>query len=146
MKPISLRSLSLLSIGLALSVSAARADDPARTPTPAPAAALQAAPAQHERAARIQARMRARILSRLTGKLSLNADQQARLIAILGSAQQQAAEVRGNLPLTQGDALARLKEIRAASRGQIRAILTPDQQARFDALRPHGGLPPAAAR
>jgi len=65
-------------------------------------------------------------LSDLTQKLQLTSDQQKQLGVILDNtrAQMQANDQKRG-------------EIRMATRAQIRAILTPEQQTKFDEMGPH---------
>jgi hypothetical protein len=142
MKTSSLLSLSLISAGLALSVAAARADDSSSPPVPPPAPASPDTtpaegtppPAGHHR------RMRpAFVLGELTEKLSLTPDQQKTVGAIIADGDGQLKALREDASVPNEDKRAKAQAIISATRGQIRAALTPAQQAIFDTLPTHGG-------
>lgn len=154
MKPSFVLSLSLLSATLALTSSSLRADD---TPPP-PAAPMepQVSPADgtvtppppgHHR------RMRpAFVLADLTEKLSLTADEQKTVGGFISSSEGDLRALRGDDSLSKDDKRAKMREIVASTRQQIRSALTPDQQKLFDALprsergeRPAAPPPPAPA-
>jgi hypothetical protein len=155
MKTSSLFSVSLLSAGLALSLSPARADDPSSPPVPPPAPADNTPPADstppadntpppagHHR------RMHpAFVLGELTEKLSLTPDQQKAVGAIIADTDGQLKALREDDTIANEDKRAKAQAIISAARGQIRAALTPAQQAIFDTLPTrgergqHGGKP-----
>jgi hypothetical protein len=147
MKKNSLFSLGLLSMGLVLSATASRADDSATPPTP-PSTALVQQPASDDAApaapAQRQRRVRNFMLAKLTTKLSLTAEEQTAIGATLSTAQAQVQTLRGDDTMTLGDFRTQVRAIRAAARTQIRADLTPSQQAIFDTLPQHGNAPKAA--
>lgn len=141
MKP-SLVSIAALSIGLAYAASPARADDPSQPPVPpstppasqtSPAEGPEGPPRHH---------MRGYVLADLTEKLGLTADQQKTVGAIIADGRSQAKELRGDDTLAPEDRKAKMREIAKATREQIRAVLTPDQQKIFDALPVRGDRPP----
>jgi HlyD family secretion protein len=76
------------------------------------------------------------IRDRLVKDLSLTEEQQRRLDPILQESRQQMAGLRD---LPEGERPAKAQKIREASRQQIREILTPAQQARYDEMSPAGG-------
>jgi hypothetical protein len=144
MKPSSLFSISVLSAGVALSLASARADDPSNPPVPPPAPASPDTtpgegtptppPGQHHR------RMRpAFVLGELTEKLSLTADQQKTVGAIIADSDGQLKTLRQDDSISNEDKRAKAQAIISAARGQIRAALTPAQQAIFDTLPTRGG-------
>lgn len=138
-------SLSLLSIGLALSAASLLADDTPSTPPPTPPANPPASPGDgsqptpppepHHR------RMRGYVLADLTAKLGLTADQQKAIGAIIENTRSQGKAVRDDDTLSKDDRRAKMMEIMKAAHDQIRAALTPDQQATFDAMPGPGGRP-----
>jgi hypothetical protein len=149
MKPSSLFSAALLSAGIALSLASARADDPSNPPVPPPPATPDNPPADntqppppHHR------RMRAAfVLGELTEKLSLTPDQQKMVGAIIVDNDKQLKALREDDSIPNEDKRAKAQAILSATRGQIRAALTPAQQAIFDTLPTrgergqHGGKP-----
>lgn len=147
MKNNSAFTLGLLSIGLVLSAAVSRADDSATPPAP-PSTALVQQPAGDDAApaapARRQKRVRNFMLAKLTTKLSLTADEQTAIGAILSTAQAQVQTLRGDDTMTLGEFRTQVRAIRANARAQIRADLTPAQQAIFDTLPQNGKAPKAA--
>jgi HlyD family secretion protein len=77
------------------------------------------------------------IRERLVKQLALTPQQQAKLDPILQESRQQMMGLR---ELPEGERRAKAQKIREASRVQIRALLTPEQQAKYDEMSP-----PAAA-
>ena len=73
------------------------------------------------------------IRERLVKQLSLTADQQAKLDPIL---QESRGQMMGLRELPEGERRAKAQKIREASRVQIRALLTPEQQAKYDEMSP----------
>jgi hypothetical protein len=141
MKSPSFLPLALLSAGLALSLAQARADDSSAPPVPPPPPPNQATspadgatpPPQHHR------RMHpAFVLGELTAKLSLTTDQQKTVGAIIADTDGQLKALREDDSVAREDKRAKMKAIVETARGQIRAALTPAQQAIFDAM-PRGG-------
>lgn len=150
MKPSSLLSLSLISAGLVLCLASARADDPSNPPVPPPAPAspdttpadgTQTPPPEHRRHMHP-----AFVLGELTEKLTLTADQQKAVGAIIADNDGQLKALRSDDSIAREDKRAKMKTIIETSRGQIRAALTPAQQQIFDAMPTHGerGGKPAA--
>lgn len=148
MKPASALSLALLSAGLALCLGQARADDPSSPPAPPPAAPgsdngpsdVGPPPPPHHR------HPRGFVLGELTAKLSLTPAQQKTVGGILSSSESQMKALRGDDTLSQDDRRAKMRQIGESTRAQIRAALTPAQQAIFDTLPANGGRrgqPPA---
>lgn len=79
------------------------------------------------------------IRDRLVKQLGLTPDQQAKLEPILQDSRQQMMGLRD---LPEQDRRTRGQQIREATRAKIRALLTPDQQAKYDAMAlggPAGG-------
>jgi len=81
------------------------------------------------------------VLSELTEKLSLTADQQKAIGAIIKGTQSQMKQLRDDDSLSREDRRAAVREIMASTRDQIREALTPDQQKLFDEM-PAGGTRP----
>ena len=133
------RPVLLLSLVLALPLTLARADDsaPSAPPPAAPGApdtspADGTAPAHHRRRPGY-------VLAELTAKLSLTPDQQKTVGKIIADGRAQLKDLRGDDSISQADKRAKMREINASTRGQIRAALTPDQQKIFDALPANEG-------
>ncbi|MEN3370683.1 MAG: motif family protein [Verrucomicrobiota bacterium] len=68
------------------------------------------------------------ILEHMTKNLALTPEQQAKIQPILDQAKPQVIAARQ-------EAMGKMKAIRDATRAQIRAVLTPEQQQKFDALQ-----------
>lgn len=79
------------------------------------------------RSPRNPAQFRQVLLDRLTRELDLTPDQRQQVEAILGQTGQEFARLREEFG-------PRVRDIRARSREKIRAILSPEQQAKFEAL------------
>jgi HlyD family secretion protein len=75
------------------------------------------------------------IRERLVKALGLSEEQQRKLDPILVETRQEMMAVRGE-PLPEGERQARIQKVREASRARIRAILTPEQQRRYDEIAP----------
>jgi len=74
-------------------------------------------------------------LERLTEALSLTPDQQAKIKAIFLASRPQAKAAKENNTISERDRRLQLRAIREADGTQIRAILTPEQQAKWDAMQ-----------
>jgi hypothetical protein len=141
MKPNSALSLALLSAGLALSFSQARADDASGPPVspPAPSSPDTSPENGAPPPPRHRHPPRGFVLGELTAKLNLTSAQQKTVGGILQSEGGQLKELRADQTLSQEDKRAKMQEIRQSTRAQIRAALTPAQQAIFDTLPANGG-------
>lgn len=88
----------------------------------------------------------------LTKQLNLTPDQVTQVKAIDEDSGKQMKALREDTSVAQQDKRTKMMDIRKASQGKIRALLTPDQQTKFDALqtemrgrmRGQGGPPPPA--
>jgi periplasmic protein CpxP/Spy len=144
MKPYRSLSLSVLSVGFALCAASALAQD--TTPPPPAPPAPDTTPANGDQPAPPPGHHRMRsgyVLSELTEKLSLTPDQQTKIGALLKSDHEQMKSIREDDSLSPEDKHAQVKALMVATKGQIRALLTPEQQAIFDTLPAHGERPPA---
>lgn len=97
----------------------------------------------------------ARRASMLGKRLNLNSDQQAKVQDIFKSEQSQMESLRSDSSLSQDDRRSKMMEIHKASNDQVRALLDPDQQKKFDEMQsmrqermqghhPDGQAPPDA--
>jgi periplasmic protein CpxP/Spy len=86
--------------------------------------------------------------------LNLNADQQTKVKDILTSEQSQMQKLHGDSSMSQDDRRSKMMDLHKASNDQIRALLNPDQQRKFDEMQSkheqgqghhHGQAPGAAA-
>jgi protein CpxP len=81
----------------------------------------------------------------LTKHLKLTSDQQPKVLEVLKSEQSQMESLRSDSSTSQEDRHSKMMEIHKTSNDQIRAILTPDQQKKFDEMQSrheqwnHGG-------
>lgn len=79
-------------------------------------------------------------------KLSLTDDQVAQVTDIIKAQGKQMQDIRNDDSLSDDDKRAKVSELRKSTRGQVRALLTPDQQKIFDTLpQPGRRRPPADA-
>jgi len=81
----------------------------------------------------------ARRVEMLTKQLNLTSDQQPKVLDILKSEQSQMEKVRSDSSLSQEDRWSKMTEIRKASGDQIRALLNPDQQKKWDKMQSERG-------
>lgn len=135
--------LRALALAAALSLPAATAlcDDPPQPPPVPPPQQTGptdgAAPAPRRRMGPGYS------LEELTSRLALTAAQQKAVGAIIESARSQGRALRNDTTLSWDARREKMRQVAKASREQIRAALTADQQKQFDALPPpqHGGRP-----
>ena len=78
-----------------------------------------------------------RRLARLTEELGLTADQQAKIRQIF-AAEAEALKQSEAAPLTGEERREKFRALRKEHREKIAALLTPEQQAKYAALRPKG--------
>ena len=71
----------------------------------------------------------------LTQRLNLTHDEQNKLKPILDDEAKQVRAVRDDASLSPDQRRARIQQIRKSTRPQIEAVLTPDQQKKFDQLK-----------
>ena len=142
MKAISLMGLSLFSLVLALVLPSARADDSAVVPPSPLPTNPQTSPADGNAPARHRRPPPGFVLGELTAKLSLTAEQQTTVGGIIASSRSESKAVREDDTLSKEARRQKMQDIRATARQQIRAALTPSQQAIFDTLPANPGKPP----
>jgi periplasmic protein CpxP/Spy len=78
---------------------------------------------------------RVRRIDRLASELSLTEDQKTRIAAIQKEENAALKTVSEDKSLERAAKITRNKEIREAHAAQVRALLTPEQQTKFDALQ-----------
>lgn len=71
----------------------------------------------------------------LTKQLKLTSDQQPKVLDILKSEQSQMEQLRSDSSLSQDDRRAKMMDIHKASNDQIRGLLDPDQQNKWDEMQ-----------
>ena len=71
----------------------------------------------------------------LTKRLNLSADQKAKVDGIFKSEQEQMQKIRGDASVSQPDRRAKMMDTHKASNDQIRALLNPDQQKKWDEMQ-----------
>jgi len=71
------------------------------------------------------------MLKRLTDQLGLTADQQTQIKPIVDTFVKTVQDLRADTTLTQEDRMAKMKEARETEMTGIKAVLTPDQQAKL---------------
>lgn len=75
--------------------------------------------------------------ARLAKRLGLSDDQTSKLAAILHNRQQQMAALRGDSSIAAQDRRTRMRSIQQDADTQINAVLTPDQQKQYAAMKQH---------
>ena len=94
--------------------------------------AQQAPPSEQERGhGRFDPARRTEMLTR---QLNLNSDQQSKVLDILKSAQSQMQSIRSDSSLSPQQRRAKMMDVRKATNDQVREVLTPDQQKKFDEM------------
>ncbi|MBT3361091.1 MAG: HlyD family efflux transporter periplasmic adaptor subunit [Rhodospirillales bacterium] len=73
----------------------------------------------------------AETIAKLTDTLKLNEDQQTRILAILNAGKEAAGKMREQ-GLERDEMKARVKQLRARNRESIKAVLTPEQRAKYE--------------
>jgi len=86
-------------------------------------------------------------LQMMTKQLNLTADQQEKIKPMLESQNQQMQALHQDTSLSQEDRMSKMREIRQSTNEQIKSVLNPDQQQKFEQMssrqgRGHGGPPP----
>ena len=71
----------------------------------------------------------------LTKQLKLTSDQQPKVLDVLKSEQSQMEKLRSDSSLSQDDRRSKMMDIHKASNDQIRALLTADQQKKWDEIQ-----------
>jgi hypothetical protein len=71
----------------------------------------------------------------LAKKLNLNSDQQAKVEDVLKSEQSQMQSLHSDTSLSQEDRHAKMMDIHKSSNDQIRGLLDPDQQKKWDEMQ-----------
>jgi periplasmic protein CpxP/Spy len=71
--------------------------------------------------------------------LNLTSDQQAKVLDVLKSEQSQMQSLHSDTSLSQDDRRSKMMDIHKASNDQIRALLNPDQQKKFDEMQSKHG-------
>jgi len=122
--------LALTLAGLAYTAPAVVAQD-------APSSDQQAAPAgappeQGGRNGRFDPDRRADML---TKRLNLSADQKTKVADIFKSEQEQMEKIHADTSASQQDRRAKMMDMHKASSDQIRALLNPDQQKKWDEMQ-----------
>lgn len=78
-------------------------------------------------------------LKRLTEQLDLTADQQAKIKPVLEDRDAKAKALMNDTSLSQDEKRAKNRELMKSTHDQVRALLTADQQQKYDAMRPGPG-------
>ncbi|MGC2711380.1 MAG: hypothetical protein WA252_19765, partial [Candidatus Sulfotelmatobacter sp.] len=71
----------------------------------------------------------------LTKRLNLTSDQQAKVLDTLKSEQSQMESLRSDTSLSREDRHSKMMEIHKTTDDQIRGLLDPDQQKKWDAMQ-----------
>ena len=126
------RSLALLA-ALALSCHPGIAVHAAEIPAARPEAPTNLRSALTNRSDRVTA---------LAAELKLTPQQQEKLRPILQEEGQKAVEIYRDTTLSRDAKMAKIKELREANRGKVKAILTPEQLEQWDKMRQGRQLQP----
>jgi len=79
-------------------------------------------------------------LQTLAQELNLTAEQKEKIGSLLQQQVEQARALRDDASLSRRQKLKKVKAMREEGRAQVRALLTPEQQAKYDAMpRPRRG-------
>ena len=116
--------LPIIALSLCVALSAARAQNTTNPSPPIP-------PGEQE----IQHGPRGGRLEMLSEKLGLTADQKSKISPILDDERQSLRALHHNSALDKDAKRAKMEEIQKTHREQIRAVLTPEQQKKFDELK-----------
>ena len=81
-------------------------------------------------------------IEQLTTNLSLTADQIPKVQAVLDDQRKQMTDLRADTSLSQEDRGAKMQAIRADVTAKMKGILTDDQFAKYQKIRPTGGRRP----
>ncbi len=146
-----MRTLILLAAGMALAaLPAVRAADETPPPPPGPNAVTPDNAPDH-RGPRMGPGQR---LQHMTEALGLTEDQQAKVKAIVEQEMPKRRAIREDSSLGREDRRTKMMDLMKDTRAKIRAILTPEQQQKFDNMPmmgrgprgrgPGGGPPPPA--
>ena len=73
-------------------------------------------------------------LDRMTEALTLTADQQTAIKAILDQSMKDNMALRQDTSLSDDDRMAKMRSIREAQTAKIKAVLTDDQKTKYDAM------------
>src|SRR5207244_2472339 len=74
------------------------------------------------------------LVAMLTTALKLTADQQTHTKAIFEAMHTQIKAIENDTTLSQDEKMAKMKDLHDATHAKIKAILTPDQQQKFDEI------------
>lgn len=120
--------IALVLAGLVYAVPSAIAQDNGSN---AQQSAPSTAPAEHGHR-HMDPEKRAAMLAK---RLKLNSDQHAKVEDILKSEQSQMESLHSDSSLSQDDRRSKMMDIHKSSNDQIRALLDPDQQKKFDEMQ-----------
>lgn len=121
--------LALMMAGLVYTVPSAVAQN---SPNSDPSAGQSTTAPEHRRGHDFDPAKRTAKLSR---KLKLTSDQQAKVQDILSSQKSQFESLKSDSTVAGADRHSKVMEIRKASADQIRAVLDPNQQKKWDAMQ-----------
>lgn len=114
--------LMITVFGLWVGVGVAQEATPEQTPQ-----------GQHERGGHRGMDPQARV-QHLTKKLNLSSDQQSKVLTILQDQQKQMESLRSDTSVAQQDRRSKMMDLHKSTDEQIRAVLNPDQQTKFDKM------------
>jgi len=139
-------SLAALLLGLSMT-SLLRADDQTVPVQPLPATT----PGEGEKPPHPHMMNPQRMLQAMSEKLNLTDDQKAKILPLLQAQADQLTALHNDTSLADDERREKARAIMQSTRGQIRGLLTPDQQEKIKDLRaahgdhPPGDIPPSPA-
>jgi Spy/CpxP family protein refolding chaperone len=80
-------------------------------------------------------------LQHMTQQLNLTADQQQKIKPILEEESQQMQTLRQDSSVSGADRMSKMQQIRQGTNDQIKAVLNPDQQQKFEEMQTHRMAP-----
>lgn len=122
--------ISSLALGMLASIPVLRAEDAPATPAPEQKTDSPKAERKGPRGGRMDPDQ---MVAHLDEALSLTADQKAKIKDLYTNAQKEMEA------LSPDDRREKGREIMKTTHDQVRAVLTPEQQAKFDEMRPQRG-------
>jgi periplasmic protein CpxP/Spy len=124
---------TLLTLGFG--AGSALGQDSQDTPPPPPQSNGQASPGMGRGMGRRSMETVDDQIKRLTKKLNLSDDQQAKLKPILEDQHKQMEAIHNDSSLSQQDRFSKMQDLRQSSDTQIKSVLNDDQQKNFDKMR-----------
>lgn len=138
--------LAALTLGLSAAAFVRAEDQPPPPATPPPPASPAAGEGQHRGGGRMSPEA---TLQRLSERLNLTDDQKAKILPLLQDQADQAKAIMRDESISREERREKMRPIMEATHEKIRALLTAEQQEKFDKMHDRGpgdrkGPPPPA--